>query len=229
MQECYKLDIYDLGRTTVKVDRPDVLSPNGPGIVLGHGLHNSLDFPLLEKTAAHLASIGYPTVRFNFLFREAGLDRPDRPENLVACLRAVCEDSVSRWSLDPGRLFVGGKSLGAMTSARAVGQGFPALGLIFLGFPLHRPGDPSQVRRQELEAIQGTPQLFVEGTRDPHCQIDTLKAVLAELAGPARLVEVPGGDHAYLPLEGDPRSVDGIYTEIAGAVGQWIGEILSQA
>ena len=39
-------------------------------------------------------------------------------------------------------------------------------GLVYLGYPLHPPGDPAKARVAHLPDVP-QPQLFVEGTNDP--------------------------------------------------------------
>lgn len=229
MKETYMLEVPGGGEILIKAAVPETIPPQPRGIILAHGMHNDLDFPLLKIMADHLVSLGWIVVRFNFPYRQAGLDRPDRPEDLVSCLRQVVDNTLTRWSLSPDRLLVGGKSLGAATSAAAAGQGAIAPpGVVYLGFPLHQPRKPERSRERVLKAVS-VPQLFVEGTRDPFCQPERLKQILAELTAPVEVFSVQDADHGFFPPEGSTRTVDQIYTEIAHKVGQWCGELLDKA
>lgn len=176
--------------------------------------------------AEYLAMAGHLVVRFNFLYRQAGLERADAPEVLLACLEHVYQDSVARWSLDPARLVVGGKSLGARTAARAVGQGLQAAGLFYLGFPLHPPGRPELSRSELLRDVEPVPQLFLAGTRDPLCPLDRLGEVINNLKSPVQLHVVKGADHSFALPASDPRPAEEVHQTMAEVIGDWLEKII---
>src|SRR5215210_5267802 len=100
--------------------------------VVAHGAGAGMRHPFLERVCVSLAVRGIATFRYQFPYMEAGRKRPDAPSALVA----------------------GGKSLGGrMTSGAAASAPLPrALGLAFLGFPLHPPGEPGVRRGEHLQA-----------------------------------------------------------------------------
>ena len=58
---------------TAKIDVPDRLTSDTPGLVLAHGANNDLDHPLLASVAARLARENVAlVVRFNFPYAERG-------------------------------------------------------------------------------------------------------------------------------------------------------------
>ena len=64
-------------------------------------------------------------------------------------------------------LIAGGKSFGGrMTSQAQAASPLPQVrGLVFLGFPLHPPRQPSDARGEHLSRIE-IPMLFLQGSRD---------------------------------------------------------------
>ena len=150
-EEIYQINIEVDRATTVKAIRPE--KPSGRGLLLAHGLNNDLDYPLLIRIGEAAAEIGWTTIRFNFLYREAGADQADSGDLLWSCFRRVHEDSLSRWSLNPSELVLGGKSLGARIAALSAGRGLKAPGLVHLGFPLHPPGLPEKSRHDLIRRV----------------------------------------------------------------------------
>ena len=67
--------------------------------------------------------------------------------------------------------------MGGRIASQVVAKGVDCRrALVFLGYPLHPPGRPDRIRDDHLYRIE-RPMLFVEGTRDPFCPIDTLQEV----------------------------------------------------
>jgi hypothetical protein len=72
----------------------------------------------------------------------------------------------------------------------------PAVGLVFLAYPLHPPGRPERIRDAHLYGLQ-MPMLFLQGTRDAFAQPALLADVLERLGPRAQLVSIEGGDHSF--------------------------------
>jgi len=161
-------------------------------LVLGHGAGYNMNTHLLVELGEGLASRGVAVVRFNFRYAEAGRRAPDPQPRLEACYRAVAEAVAASF---PGRMFLGGKSMGGRIASHIVADGFPAAGLVFLGYPLHPPGKPERIRDAHLTAITA-PMLFLQGTKDPFAMPDVLHQTIAKLPT-ARLLEIEGGDHSF--------------------------------
>jgi uncharacterized protein len=185
------------------IDRPDECSPGKTAaLVLAHGMNNDLNHPLLETVAHHLAGHGIASViRFNFAYRERGSSSPDRSEALELAFRRAHDVLVDDDECRPGAVFLGGKSLGARIAAELASRGHEAegllaAGLVFLGYPLHAPGKKDRPRVEPLRRI-GIPSLFVEGTRDPFCDLKLLRPLIEGLDHPGTLVEIDGGGHSY--------------------------------
>jgi len=160
------------------------------GLILAHGAGYNMNSRFLIDAADGLAARGTAVVRFNFPYTEAGRRTPDPQPRLEACYRVVAE-SVAR---EVRVLFLGGKSMGGRIASHIVASGFPAAGLVFLGYPLHPPGKPERLRTAHLRDIN-VPMLFLQGTRDSFATPDLLQQTIASLPT-ARLVEIEGGDHS---------------------------------
>lgn len=183
-------------------------------LVLAHGAGGNMDHPQLVAFGEGLAANGIDVVRFNFPYREAGRKAPDQQEKLEACYWAVAKEVSST----PGRLFLGGGSMGGRIASHITADGFPAAGLVFQSYPLHPPGGHERLRDAHLKRI-GVPMLFVWGTKDPFATPELLEATLATLPH-ATLHRIEGGDHG-LKVRG--RKPADVVDEVVGVISDWIG------
>jgi predicted alpha/beta-hydrolase family hydrolase len=164
---------------------------DGPTLILAHGAGADQTHPFLVAWAEGLAARGVQVVTFNFLYTERKRGAPDRAPQLEACYRAVV-DAVRSWGVDA--LAIGGKSMGGRIGSQIVAGGTDVRALVFLGYPLHPPKKPEQLRVQHWPKIT-RPMLFVQGTRDPFGGPDELRPHLTGLD--AEIVTVQGGDHSF--------------------------------
>jgi predicted alpha/beta-hydrolase family hydrolase len=120
---------------------------------------------------------------------------PDRAPVLEAAFREALDEA--RAAAGRGhRLFIGGKSMGGRMATHLASQGTAGLeGVIALGYPLHPPGKPAQLRAAHLPAIT-VPVLVVQGERDAFGTPAELRPVLAAMNPGVVLHVVPGG-HSF--------------------------------
>jgi predicted alpha/beta-hydrolase family hydrolase len=199
-----------------------LLRPPEPwaGYVLAHGAGAGMTHPFLEAVARALLARGMATLRYQFPYSEAGGRRPDPPAVLLATVRAAVARA---HELLPGsRLFAGGKSLGGrMTSNAAAGRPLGAVaGLIFLGFPLHRPRHPAIDRAEHLARVT-LPMLFLQGTRDDLADLGLIREVTAGLGARATLQIVDGADHSFGVLKRSGRTGTDVLEELADSIAAW--------
>ena len=198
-----------------------------PGLVLAHGMDNDLRHPLLEAVAHRLAAEGAASVlRFNFPYAERRVKTPDRNEVLEAAYRRAHDALTDDEVCPPGPVFLGGKSLGARVAAELVsrgheGEGLVAAGLVFLGYPLHAPDGKDSLRLGPLRRI-AIPTLFVEGSRDPFCDLALLTPVVAGLDHPGEVHVVADGNHSFAVPKRSGRTSESVYAEIADRVAAFI-------
>ena len=147
-------------------------------LVLAHGAGAPQQSAFMVAFARGLAERGIDVLTFNFLYMEHKRRVPDRTEKLEACYRAVIAAAREYFNR---RVFIGGKSMGgriathlaAATDADALG----VAGVVLLGYPLHPPGKPDQLRAAHLSRIR-VPMLLVQGSRDPFGTPEELRSVL---------------------------------------------------
>lgn len=188
--------------------------------VLAHGAGAGMRHRFLETIATSLAGRGVATFRYQFPYMDEGGGRPDPPGLLESSVRAA----VSRASETAPDLplIAGGKSLGGrMTSSAAAVSPLPGVkGLVFLGFPLHPPGQPGTKRADHLNQVS-LPMLFLQGTRDTFARSDLLLPVIQRLGARATLHLVEGGDHSFAVLKRSGRSAEQVMDELADAIVDW--------
>lgn len=197
---------------------------DGPGeapnvLVLAHGAGNDLNSSFMAHMAGGLADAGIDVCRFNFLYAERGRRTPDRTAVLEETYRAVLESA--RAARPGARLFIGGKSMGGRIASHLAAAGEPVDGLVFLGYPLHPPGKPERRRVEHLGGIR-VPMLFVEGTRDPFCPLETLEKVLADLVAETTVAVIDDGDHSFKVRKSSGRSTEEAWGEAVSAVADWM-------
>jgi len=130
----------------------------------------------------------------DFPYRLAGRRAPDRAPVLVAAVEEAAASFAAAESLSPGRVFAGGRSMGARMCSMAVAGGMTAGGLVLVSYPLHPPGRPERLRTEHFPALH-VPCLFVSGTRDAFAATGELEEAVAAVPGPVTLHWVDGGDH----------------------------------
>jgi uncharacterized protein len=188
--------------------------------ILAHGAGAGMRHRFLETIAAALAERGVATFRYQFPYMDAGGRRPDPPGVLEASVRAAVVRATEAAPDLP--LIAGGKSLGGrMTSGAAAQAPLPGVkGLVFLGFPLHPPGQPGIKRADHLDRVE-LPLLFLQGTRDTFAQPDLLLPVVERLGARATLHWIEGGDHSFAVLKRSGRSADQVMDELVDTIVDW--------
>jgi uncharacterized protein len=148
--------------------------------VLAHGAGAGMSHPFMSAVADGLADRGIATLRYQFPYMEHGSKRPDAPRLAQATVRAAVLEA-SRLAPELP-LVAGGKSFGGrMTSQAQAASPLPRVhGLVFLGFPLHPSGRPSDERAAHLFQID-IPMLFLQGTRDALADIHLMQGLVQRL------------------------------------------------
>jgi predicted alpha/beta-hydrolase family hydrolase len=171
-------------------------------VVVAHGAGSGMDHPLLVGFTDTLNEAAIATLRFNFPYMEAGRRSPGKPEDAIGAWQAAFGEAIQR--ADGKQVWAAGKSYGGRMASMAVADDLPAAGLVFLGYPLHPPGKPDQVRDAHLDRIS-VPMLFLQGTADPFAREDLITGVTDRLGRWAVLHRVEGGDHSF-NVRGTKRS-----------------------
>jgi uncharacterized protein len=216
--------------TPLRIDLPDDASVSAlldtpPGArtayVFAHGAGVGMEHAFMAGIAAGLAARGVATLRFQFPYMERGSKRPDSARVAQTTVRAAVQEAARRL---PGvALFAGGKSFGGrMTSEAQAQEPLPGVrGLVFLGFPLHPPEEPSIKRAAHLDAVQ-VPMLFLQGTRDRVAELALVQQVTQRLGARATLHEVAGGDHSFDVLVRSGRTPEEVRAEVLETMANWM-------
>jgi hypothetical protein len=184
-------------------------------IILAHGAGQGMSSPFMTFFHAELEARGLKCVLFNFDYMEQKRKMPDPQPKLQARYRSVVTEVVDKYH--PKRLFIGGKSMGGRV-ASYIASDLPNLnGLIFLGYPLHPPGKPEQLRDSHLYGLT-IPMLFISGTKDTFATKDLLEKVVRKIGSNATLSWVQGGDHSLKRTRNDRESLQAAVTTIE----QWV-------
>lgn len=189
-------------------------------LILGHGAGGNQLSPFMRLFADGLAKRGIDTITFNFLYSEKRRSAPDHKTKLEACYRAIIQAARAHKKLKKNRLVIGGKSMGGRIASQVAAEDSSGLsGLVFLGYPLHPPGKPEQMRDAHLKDI-AAPMLFLQGTKDPFASPDELRAVTKKLKVPTELKLIEKGDHS-LKVTRTPAQAD-IYESVMDQIKDWI-------
>ncbi|MGH6620138.1 MAG: alpha/beta hydrolase family protein [Alphaproteobacteria bacterium] len=194
--------------------------------VLAHGAGAGMAHSFMADAANGLAERNIATLRYQFPYMERGSKRPDAPGIAHATVRAATAEA-SR--LLPGlALFAGGKSFGGrMTSqAQAASPLSGVCGLVFLGFPLHPPGQPSDERGKHLFEVQ-TPMLFMQGSRDEFAELQLLQRLTEQLGARATLKLFQDADHSFHVPARSGRKDSEVRAEMLDALAHWIEVVVS--
>jgi predicted alpha/beta-fold hydrolase len=105
----------DDGATTSAVFAPSSVAPARALYVCGHGSGGHMDDAAMRAATAELRRRGLDVVRFNFVYREQRLNRPDPMPRLQACCAAVAAHA--RAALQPRRMILGGRSMGGRAAS----------------------------------------------------------------------------------------------------------------
>lgn len=182
------------------------------GLLLTPGAGSDKDHHTLVALEEALAPL--PVARVDFPYRKEGRRAPDRAPKLIESLRADAAAFAAERRFRPGRLLLGGRSMGGRMCSMAVADSLPARGLVLISYPLHPPGKPERLRIEHLPALE-VPCLFISGTRDPFGSPEELEAHTAAIPGPVELVWIEGGRHDLA------RADDAI----CAAVADWIDRL----
>jgi len=192
-------------------------------LILAPGAGAGQRSPFMTRFAAALAVRGIDIVTFDFPYREEGRAIPDANGILEACWRAVI-DGVRR--LAPSeKLAIGGKSMGGRIASQvaAAGDVGKLLGLVLLGYPLHPPGKPQQLRTRHFTRL-AVPALFMQGTRDAFGTPEELGGALDGTGVWATLYPVADGDHSFNVPKRAGRTPDTVEAEIQDRIRDWLFE-----
>jgi len=194
----------------------------GVTLILGHGAGSNQSSPFMQLFARGLAARGVDVLTFNFVYMEQGRRVPDPKAKLESCYSAVIESARKNKKLKDNRLAVGGKSMGGRIASHvAAADKSNIAGLVFLGYPLHPPGKPEQLRDAHLKDIHA-PMLFVQGSRDAFGTPDELRAVIKRLQLRAMLHAIEYADHSLKVPKSSSIPQEQVYESSMDEIAGWL-------
>lgn len=181
--------------------------------VFAHGAGAGMNHPFMQRLSVDLLARKIGTLRFNFPYMEKGGKRPDVP--------AVAEKSVLRaidyaaQTFPHTRLLAGGKSFGGRMTSQALSKstGSGVHGIVFVGFPLHAPGNAGIERASHLKSVT-VPMLFLQGTRDALADMTLMEKVSGDLPL-STLKRFEGADHSFKAGKQD------LIPALAASISEW--------
>jgi len=206
-------------------------------LILGHGAGANQLHPFMLAFAKGLAARGLDVLTFNFIYMEQGRGVPDQKAKLEACYRAVIAAALRHSTLKGNRLVIGGKSMGGRIASQVAAAmetdaqpdnlaADSISGLVFLGYPLHPPGNPEKLRDAHLDQIK-SPMLFVQGSRDAFGTEAEIGSVIKRLKLPATLSPIAGGDHSLKVPKSSGLTQQQVYDSTMDKILLWMGSALA--
>lgn len=206
-------------------------------LILGHGAGANQLHPFMQAFAKGLAARGLDVLTFNFVYMEQGRGVPDQKAKLEACYRAVIAAAQQHSKLKGNRIVIGGKSMGgriasqvaATMESNVLADSLPAdsiAGLVFLGYPLHPPGNPENLRDAHLNQLK-SPMLFVQGSRDAFGTEAEICSVIKRLKLPATLSAIEGGDHSLKVPKSSGLTQQQVYDATMDKILLWMSSALA--
>jgi predicted alpha/beta-hydrolase family hydrolase len=189
-------------------------------MTIAHGAGAGMDHVFMVTLAQSLSEQGIATFRFNFPFTENKKGRPDTPAVAHQTIEAAVLKAQKLFPKLP--LFVAGKSFGGRMTSQYLSthHASGAKGVIFYGFPLHAPGNPSVERAEHLKDVK-TPMLFLQGSRDEFATWNLIESVCSSLPL-AKLVKIEGANHAF------KAGKQNIIQLLANETKDWIDKIIKK-
>lgn len=225
MANRFRVEIDGSSAVTAILYRASGDPPAGITLILGHGAGGDQESGFMVSFATEIATRGIDVVTFNFLYTEQGRRAPDRNDGLESCYRAVIESVRSHELVGENKLAIGGKSMGGRIASQVAARGVGDLaGLVFLGYPLHPPGKPDQLRSAHLARITA-PMLFVQGTRDAFGTPEELRPIARPLKSEVSIYVVEGGDHSFKVPKKSPKPQPEVYTEVQEEIARWLAAL----
>ncbi len=207
------------GKMSLVYGVPEHLATKATCMVIAHGAGGPMFSPFISYFHSELARNGVLTAKFNFPYMEARKKVPDRTEVLKASYVRILKE-VKSSPYHPGKVFIGGKSMGGRIASVIAADGVDVDGLFYLGYPLHAPGQFGELRDEHLYRI-AKPMLFVSGTKDTFARKDLMERVLGRLGKNSRVHWVEGGDHSF-KSHGGREELARTYREVLSVLLDWV-------
>jgi hypothetical protein len=197
-------------------------------VLLAHDKTGDMNDEVVAHVQRRLTERRYLTLRFNFPYAEARKSKPDPPLVLRRALRAAVGAFGRDPTAAPAHLFLGGKGLGGQVALDLASTRLRVDGLCMISYPLHPQGRPDKLQPEQLFRIVN-PVLFLQGSRDRTCDLDTLRRTLTRVGAPSALFVAQEADRNFAVPKKSPRNNDEVRDEITAAFDEWIQKVLGDS
>jgi len=174
----------------------------------------------MQAWANRLGTLGH-VVTFDYPYMLAGSKRPDPHAKLVAAHRQAL-NLLRRERRGP--IVLAGKSMGSRIGCHLSLEERVAA-LVCFGYPLKAAGNPANLRDSVLRELT-VPILFVQGSRDSLCPLESLEKVRKAMNAPHELHVVEAGDHSLrvskTALKTAGTTQDEVDQKVLGAVAGFV-------
>lgn len=188
---------------------------NVRGLVLFPGAGSSASHGALITIEQAVAPL--PVARIDFPYRKVGKKFPDKAPVLVQCVKDEVRSFAKQIGCDTSALVIGGRSMGGRMCTMANADEHDPLvvaGLVCIGYPLHPPKKPEQLRTAHLPSVTAK-ALFVSGTKDEF-------GTSAELQSAWSLMTRPPTTHF---IENGRHELKGADETVASIVAEWLQHV----
>jgi hypothetical protein len=198
-------------------------------VVMAHGSASNMDDPVITDLHQRLTEQKFLSLRFNFPFGEAGRrSGTDSDDVMDRTFRAAMSVLGRDATQAPAHLILAGKGAGASVAARLATARLRIAGLFFLGYPLHPQDKKEKVQPESLFRIT-SPMLFVQGTRDRRCDVDTLRDTLRGVGASTRLHVCEEADQNFKVPKRSLRNEEEVRAEVFDVVHSWLGKVIGES
>ena len=194
-------------------------------LVLAHGAGAGQSHPFMVRYARGLAERGIEVVTFDFPYMAAKRKSPDKAPVLEEAFRKAIVDAVTQSGKRPGRLVIGGKSMGGRMATHLAAapaawphEAPPLAGVVVLGYPL-KAGKQDRVSHLLKIAV---PTLVVQGTRDSFGGPDDIKQAIGNRQPLITVHPVNTGDHSFAVLKSAGKTQTESDADIWDAIVSWL-------
>ena len=194
------------------MDYPRLIGPDSSRwtLLLSHGAGVSTASDFFSEFSARIIEKGKETegIRiaiFDFPYIEKTLLTGKRhfPDSIDLLIKSYLK-AIDYLSIEPDRLIIGGKSMGARV-ASMIAEESNVAALVCLGYPFHPRGQSQKLRIAHLERLS-LPTLICQGTRDPLGSFEDAKHY--NLSSAIQFVWLPDGDHDFVPRKRSGHTLD---------------------
>lgn len=186
--------------------------------LFAHGAGAGYQHEWMTNMSSKLVRKGVSVMRYNLPYMEKG-GRPGSPDRAIEAISAVFEYVNS--TLPNTIIFMGGKSYGGRMTSLASAKGLikDIKGMVFFGFPLHKPGTPSIDRVEHFKTINH-PMLFFQGGKDTFANSNYLVPLLEKVNADYYMEE--DGDHSLKVPKRSGKNQDEVYEKLATKAADWM-------